>query len=483
MNRQQEDDYIDIGVFVIDFLKGMRKFWYWILVFVIAGIAVYSGYRRASYVPMYKATASFTVKTAGVGTLNEVSTAYNFYYDKNTAGQIGKTFPYILSSNLLQGRLQEELGTENVNGYTTAQVIEDSNLVTLTTVSSDPQDALDILKAVIEVYPEISQYVIGETRLEMIEEPETDEDPYNSPDQKKNIAVGAGMGFLAAMALISVYALMRKTIRSETDLKKVLSAPCLALLPELRANQSRMKLSDTKINAGFLESMYSLQNRIDYLMQKNGQKVLLVTSTGPSEGKSTVSLNLAIAMAQRGKKVLLLDGDLRKPDIRKRLGIKQETPSIQRVVSGAVSPENAVYYLEDEGVYFLGNSKPTKNPIRLVDSREMENLIKKLRNFADIVIIDTPPCGMMADAGHYYEYADAVLLIIRQDWTDGNRVMDAVSDLPEGGCKLIGCVLNMVKTGLAGYGYGYGHYGYGRYNHYKGRDYGSYRSSGRDERD
>ena len=101
----------------------------------------------------------------------------------------------------------------------------------------------------------------------------------------------------------------------------------------------------------------------------------------------------------------------------------------------------------------------------------MGKLIEQARNFADVIIIDAPPAGILADAMHYYEYVDSVLMVIRQDWANQSKILDTVQDFPGKGEKLLGCVLNMMKTGFASYGYGYSSYGYhyGKYNQYKGR--------------
>ena len=120
---QQENDYIDLGVLLIDFWKGIKRFWYIILILMFLGMGAMWGYRKITYAPMYKASASFTVKTIDDVLDNEVNTAYGFFYDKNTADQIEKTFPYILSSGILQKHLCDELGTTYFNGTVSAQVI------------------------------------------------------------------------------------------------------------------------------------------------------------------------------------------------------------------------------------------------------------------------------------------------------------------------------------------------------------------------
>ena len=469
---QQGNDYIDLGVLFIDFWKGIKKFWYVIILLVILGIGAVGGYRHFTYAPLYQASASFTVKTTGGMQNNEVNTAYGFFYDKNTADQIEKTFPYILNSGILQKYLCEELGTTYVNGTVNAQVITDSNLVTLSATSHSKEDAIKILDAVIVVYPEVAEYVLGEIEFEFLNEPELQEEPVNRPSAKKDLIIGALAGVAISMGIILVYALLRKTIRNEEDLKQTLNTALLGMLPEVK--EKKILITEKwKKRSRYQEDIYSLQNRVDYLLKKDGHKVLLVTSTEPSEGKTTVSVNLALAMAQRGEKVLLIDGDLRKPDIKKRFSIPRGNKNMVDVLKGTATLEDAATYLQEEGVYVLGCDTSVRNAIAVINSKRMELLMKKARASADVIIIDVPPVGILADAAHFYEYVDGVLMVIRQDWANQSRILDAVQDFPGQGEKLIGCAMNMVKTGFASYGYGYSSYGYGyrygKYNQYKGK--------------
>lgn len=463
---EQDETYIDLGVLLVDFLNGIKKFWYLLIILSLIGVAGMIGYQRNGYVPLYASQATFTVKTTGSGTLNEINTTYNFYYDQSTAEHIGKTFPYILQSDVFKARLKEELGTEYINGNISVSVIENSNLVTLKATSQDSDASMAILQAVMKVYPEIARYVIGNNQFEFVDESEKIEKPINVPNYKKGAVVGLAFGLCAAFAIILLYALTRKTVRTEKDMKTAISRPCLAILPQIKQKPIITRL--TKDELKYSENVYSLQNRLDYLMKKDDHKVLLVTSTVPSEGKSTLSLNLATAMAHRGKKVLLIDGDFRNPKLSKRVGLTEQKYTMQDVLQGKASLEDAAHYADEFSIFCLGNRSRAQNSVAVIQSNSLQELISQAREFADIVIIDTPPCGMLADAGAYCEYADAVLMVVRQDWIGKSKVMDAVLDLPGHGDKLIGCVLNMAKTGFTGYGYGYSSYGYGyaKYSHY-----------------
>lgn len=468
MNNNQTEDYIDLGVLLVDFWKGIKKFWYGILIITVLSVIGFFVYKQSMYVPMYRAQATFTVKTINTATENETSASYNFYYDKNTASQIGTTFPYIISSEAFTTRLQEYLGISYINGSISASTIENSNLVTLTVTSRAQQDALAILEGVIEVYPEIVQYVIGNTKLDIIKEPEVENEPYNKTGKKAILVKGMEIGLVVSFGLIFLYAFFRDTIRQESDLKKNMNITCLAQIPEVK-KYGALDFAQKNKDSNYVENMYALQNRVDYLMKKNDMKILVMTSTGPSEGKSTISANLAVAMARRGKKVLLMDGDFRKPDLRKHFECEKKNGSLQSFFSGKLELKDIMVNLE-ENLFFIGNEKSINNPSALIHSKEMKIMLNTLKQTMDIIIIDSPPCGILADTNYFAEYADAILYVIRQDWLDKRKIVRAVEELPEHGEKIIGCVLNRIQMGMINYGsYGYGHYG--RYNKYKNHKY------------
>jgi capsular exopolysaccharide synthesis family protein len=160
------------------------------------------------------------------------------------------------------------------------------------------------------------------------------------------------------------------------------------MLPEVK--EKKILITEKwRRRSRYQEEVYSLQNRVDYLMKKSGQKVLLVTSTEPSEGKTTIAVNLALAMAQRGEKVLLIDGDLRKLDIQKHLLIPKQEKNMNSVLNGTATLEEAAAFLKDEGLYVLKGDKKISNPVELIHSNRMKELIRQAREFADVVIIDT----------------------------------------------------------------------------------------------
>ena len=215
-----------------------------------------------------------------------------------------------------------------------------------------------------------------------------------------------------------------------------------------------------------------------------GRKVLMVTSLLENEGKSTVAVNLAMAMARKYKKVLLIDCDLRKPACHKLLEQQWEGPGLRDVLRGEASVADAILQDGASGVYMLLQRKGGKDSGDLLASPNMPRLMEWARQEFDAVILDLPPMTAATDAEAVADLADGSLLVVRQNAAVTPSLNKAVAALSRGRAKMLGCVLNNVySTALfsgQGAGGGYGTYGrYGKYGKYG--QYGAYGAYGADD--
>lgn len=200
-------------------------------------------YGVKSYRPMYKAEATFTVET-----YSTTQSGYTFFYDSRTAAQMALTFPYLLDSDLLLERVRADMGVEILNGTPSAKVIDNSNLFTLSVTSRDPQAAYDILQALIKNYPAVAEYVIGKTQLNMIDYPEFPSTPYNSTQHLKSAVQGGLIGLVLGLGVVLLHALMRNTVRKETDITEKLHTSCLGSVP-LVVPKGNRKVQDLSIHS------------------------------------------------------------------------------------------------------------------------------------------------------------------------------------------------------------------------------------------
>ena len=461
---------IDIGILIENFLRAFLQLW-WIFVIVIS---VYSSIcffkAKASYSPYYKASATFVI------TMNQAGVYSDSYYNAATAEQMAKTFPYILNSGILQKVVAEDLGLSYVPGSISAVAMENQNLFELSVTGSDPQQIYDVLQSVIENYPVVAEYVIGDTQLHILDETGVPTEAENQPDFMPAAKVGAKNAAIVCLVILILFAFSRNTVRSEEDLKKMLNIKCLGSIPVARfkkrtgVDSERVLIDNKKIPQVFIESVRTLRMRALKECNSKGSKVLIVTSSMPGEGKSTVTVNLALSLAQKEYKVVLLDGDLRHPSLAKTLGINKDYYGygFHDVIMGAVSLEQALVPYKKTGVSLLLGTSALETTERLLSKRTTQQVIEEAAASADFVIIDTPPTGMLADAAILAKYADSAVFVVRQDGVRKDRVLEAVQNLSETGIHMAGCVLNCAKAGLSshgrskyGYSYGHGAYGYG----------------------
>jgi capsular exopolysaccharide synthesis family protein len=307
----------------------------------------------------------------------------------------------------------------------------------------------------------------------------------------------ASCAFALAFAWLSF---RKETIRSESDIETKLEARALGIIYAdgdrnpirdlwnryIRKKKNRLLVTELTAKFDFVEHFKKISAHIAGQAQKNGAKVILVTSVREHEGKSTVSANLALSLAQQSHQVLLIDGDMRRPTQQALfLGQGAELKAtLGDLLLGKSNLTETLYYDEKRGIYLLLNERNFSNSTDIVSSENMTRLLEVVRKAFDYIIIDSPPMALMADAEVLADRADMSILVIHYDMVVAPDLNDAIDALRDCHGEFAGCILNNVHTlpgerrtvvGYGGYGrYGkYGHYGkYGRYGHYG--QYGQY---------
>lgn len=417
------------------------------------------------YTAQYRATASFSV--------NVVNPTYSSiqYYNAAIAEQMAATFPHILTSGALTQQVKETLDISYVPSIT-ASAMGNTNIFTLEVTSTDPQLCYDVLNCVMEIYPSVAEFVVGPTNMELIDESGVPTEPISKPDYVHSIILGVLSAGLIWAILAVLYWITHQTVNNEEELSKVVNLPCLGHLPRLRGvdQGSCPIVNDSNDKFGFNESVRLLRVRVEKALAKENSQVLLVTSTIPDEGKTTISINLATALAQKDKKVLLVDCDLRNPSIGETLGTNSGV-GFAEFLKGECALKEALHNVGTENLYVVFGGEAVSDPEKLLVHENVRRFVEAARQIFDYIVLDTPPCAMMADATEIGVLADGALLVVRQDFAARQQIREAVQTLGDNKKPIIGTVLNMTTPRLgkssyySSYGYGYG-YGYGYYGQY-----------------
>lgn len=210
------------------------------------------------------------------------------------------------------------------------------------------------------------------------------------------------------------------------------------------------------------------RTNIMFSLTEEGCRRIAVSSSYPGEGKTTTCTNLALSFAQMGKKVLIIDCDLRKPQVHNVFGLDNQV-GISNVLGGLAQVQEALHYIEEDQISVMTSGHIPPNPAELLSSERMKTLLEELGKAYDYIFIDTPPVNMVTDAVTLSSLISGMLLVTKQGESTHKDLDAALSKLSLGKVKVLG----LIMTGEKHQGGSYGKYGkYGKYGSYK--EYAAY---------
>lgn len=288
---------------------------------------------------------------------------------------------------------------------------------------------------------------------------------------KSLVWIAAGIaGLLFGTAVAFLVERLDATARDENDVALALRSKVLGSVPtfgfgnRVGPSSAVMLISDRKPRlAQARESIRRLRSSVQFAAASSDGQVFLMTSAFPGEGKSVVSINLAAALAQSGKKVALVNADMRRPTMEIMLNVPN-TDGLSNFLTGRDEVMNLREVQGVAGLFFVPSGPPPANPGELLGSPQFERLIKDLRTHADYVLIDSPPVLSTADAVTASRYADGVVVVVDSRRTETSDLLRVREDLDRAGAPLLGAVLNKVRAtgGIFSRRDAYAYYGTGQ---------------------
>lgn len=285
----------------------------------------------------------------------------------------------------------------------------------------------------------------------VIEEAPVPSEPVR-PKKPQNILFSCLLGVFLGLCIALLQELLDDRINSPEEAERVLRLPNLGHVPLVEEEGLRL-IRDISTFSPLMESYRSLRTNINFAAVGSEMRSIVVTSSVPAEGKSTTAANLAMAMALDGKRVIIVDADLRRPSLHK-LFRTDSSPGLTDVLVGTHEIEHVVRSSGVENVSVIPAGSPPPNPSELLGSARMVELIGRLQEVADVVLFDTPPTLAVADSVVLASRTDGVLLVIGYGETKKANSKKALDHLRRANARVLGTVLNRVEGPNSGYYYG-----------------------------
>jgi capsular exopolysaccharide synthesis family protein len=291
--------------------------------------------------------------------------------------------------------------------------------------------------------------------------------PYK-PNKQRFIFIAFLAGLLASMSLVFMVEKLDNTLQDSNAVENKLFLPALSILPKLGLwdglDRKRMRYFTDKKHSGFSENIRTIRTSVLLNNIDDPNKTVLITSSIPGEGKSMLAINLALAMGQMGK-TLLIDCDMRKPVIGKVFGL-QKHPGLTHFIAGTHQLQESIHYFEEDKIYIMPGGQLPSNPLELLSSNRFEKGLDALKKAFTYIVIDSAPTVPVSDPVVLSRLVNATIYMVKAHATPYQLARTGIKKLQQVNANIVGVVLNQVNPAKRPGRYGYGHYDYYTYYGY-----------------
>lgn len=437
----------------------IRRRWISILVCTLLGVGIAAAF-NATATRQYTATAqNFVALTSANGDQDPLTGA-------QFASQRVKSYTEVVTSPDVLNPVIQELGlpydanqlAKQVSVTNPAQTV----LLVVNAVDTSPALAAAIANSVSKNLGKTIQQLetpSGKTKNSPVKvtliEPATTPIAPSSPRVTLNLALGLLLGVAVGLGQAFLRHSMDRTVKSATQLAELTDSPVLGLVNYYK-DSPKNPLTALDARSAISEGYRTIRANLKFVGIYKPLKSIVITSAAPSDGKTTVSCNLAVSLAQSGKKVCLVEADLRRPKVATYMGVDGSV-GLTNVLARQTELDDVLISWNRGMLSILGPGTLPPNPSELLGSLQFNQLLSQLESRFDIVVIDSPPLLAVADANLLGVQADGVILVTRFGKTMRDAVHNATSMLSQGDKTLLGTVLNAIPSK---YGYYYGEYAY-----------------------
>lgn len=497
MNKNLEGEEVNFKR-LID--AALRKAWVIVLT-SLAGALIMIAVTFFFITPQYKSSAMFYVNNNAISVGSALSIDSG---DITASKSLVNTYIVILNTretlldvidyadiNRTYGELKDMIHAESV---------DETEVFRVVVTSEDPQEAEKIADAIAYILPTRISNIVEGTSAKIVDSAVVPSSP-SSPSYTVNTLMGFLIGFVLSAGLVILQELFNVTVRTEEDVAQVCKYPILASVPNMTVsskgkyysygkNKGERKkggayaagrsseqtvLIGSGISFAASEAYKLLRTKLQFsFADDNDCRIIGVSSALSGEGKSLSAINLAHALSQLDKKVVLLDCDMRRPTVAEKLGLPSK-PGLSNFLTGQSNTEGLIQHCsikkEENAFYVITAGEIPPNPIELLSSKRMAAVLKGLRKAYDYIILDLPPVGEVSDALAVAKETDGILLVVRQDYCNRIALNDAVHQFDFVNSKILGVVMNCASDHNSQYEKGYYRKYYRRYHKYSKKTY------------
>ncbi len=459
-----------------DFARLLRSHWPIICVTTLVALFAAIAYNLLT-TPLYQASTRLFVATT-------TSTSVSEQYQGNLLSQ-QRVLSYV---ELLKGqtlaqrtadKLNLEMSADELRERVNATAKADTVLITVAVLDTSPVRARDIANALSDEFVlmvrELETSAPGtrpDARVVVEQRASIPEAPV-IPKKSRNIALGIVLGLSLGTGFALLRDLFDNTVKGRETLEQITGLGLVGSIPLDKARRINPAIPFDTENSGIAEAFRKLRTNLQFLAVDNPPRVIVVTSSAPSEGKSTTAINIALALAEAEKNVVLVDGDMRRPSLSKYLDLVGSA-GFSTVLSGAADLSEVLQTTKYPRLTVLTAGPTPPNPSELLGSKAAKSLLSELRSRYDYVIVDSTPLLAVTDGAILATNSDGVLMIARYGRTKREQLSHAMKNLRDVDATLLGAVLTMTPTSGTGsyrysYRYSYSYYGPSKQTEPEGR--------------
>ncbi|QEO13677.1 polysaccharide biosynthesis tyrosine autokinase [Agromyces intestinalis] len=457
-----------------DYIRVLRQNWIIILACTLLGIgaaAVYS----FTQTPQYSSSAKVFVSTSNGGTIGEMQQGNAYSRQRVTTYADLATTPIVLLPVIDQLRLDvtDDVLAANVG----AVALNDTTLIEITVTDESPARAAQVATAVSENLTKVvgaiesteSTTADGQTtasspvKLTLVQHAAVPQRPV-SPNVTLNLVLGGLIGLAIGVGIAVLRATLDTRIRSERDIEQITETPIIGGIVFDPKAKDRPLIVHADPHSPRAESFRALRTNLQFLELDRPERAFVVTSSIEGEGKSTTAANLAIAIADAGSRVLLVDADLRRPKMAQYLGL-EGAAGLTDLLIGRAELQDVIQPWGRGEMYVLPAGRVPPNPSELLGSAAMQKAVAELARAFDVVLFDAPPLLPVTDAAVLSRTVGGAIVVVAAGRAHRGQLKGSIDVLANVDAPVSGIVITMLPTkgsdayryGRYGYGYGYGY--------------------------